>query len=57
MTTPDLKNLAHAVLCKSTYPFFETIAAFDCEPAADIYMRACRSANPRYEYKVVAISH
>lgn len=49
----DMKQLEYVVVCKSTLAFFETIAAFDCEPIADIYMRDCRKANPMFQYKIV----
>lgn len=48
----DLTNLKYFVLCKSTLAFFETIAAFDCRPAAVNYMVSCATCNPRHTYKI-----
>jgi hypothetical protein len=45
--------LPYSVYCKSTYLFFERIAAFDCEAAALGYARECAVASPAYEYRVV----
>lgn len=46
-------KLPYVLECKSTYPFFETIAAFDCEPPAKKYAAACAEANPQNTYRVV----
>lgn len=46
-------HLPYKVECKSTYPFFETIAAFDCENPALNYASDCRSTNPTFEYRVM----
>lgn len=40
------------VECKSTHPFFETIAQFDCRPAAEGYVASCSTANPAFEYRI-----
>jgi hypothetical protein len=46
------RKLPFNVECKSIYPFWETIAAFDCEPAAKRYASACeteaRKNTPHY---------
>jgi hypothetical protein len=47
-----MNKLKYRVDCKSTYPFWETIAAFDCRPPAEAYARECAEANPQYEYRV-----
>jgi hypothetical protein len=39
--------------CRSTYPFFEPIAAFNSEKVAIAYAASCRAANPTYAYRVV----
>lgn len=44
--------LPYKVECKSSYPFFETIAALDCEPVAIGYADQCRTANPNFTYRV-----
>lgn len=46
------QSLPFIVRCKSLQPFFETIAAFNCRPAADGYAGECRTANPTFEYQV-----
>ena len=46
-------KLPYKVECKSTYPFYELIAAFDCEHAARAYADECYDANPKYSYHVV----
>lgn len=45
--------LSYFVECKSTYPFFERIAGFDCEPPARRYAEACAQGGPANEYRVV----
>lgn len=40
------------VECKSTYPFFEVIAAFNSEVVARRYAEDCQRANSKYEYRV-----
>lgn len=45
-------TLPFVVECKSTYPFFETIAAFNVRQAADAYVRECGQTNPGYTYRV-----
>lgn len=40
------------VECKSTYPFFETIAAFDHIKVAYRYAQDCLQTNPRFEYRL-----
>jgi len=45
--------LIYGVRCKPAgQVFFETIAAFNCKPAADFYARDCRATNPTNVYKV-----
>ncbi len=46
-------KLPYVVECKSTYPFFETICAFNCEPPARRYAEACAKGCPANEYRVV----
>jgi len=50
----DLPELTHAVMCKRERPYFELIAAFDCEPAANAYAESCREVNGvrGFTYKV-----
>lgn len=47
-------SLPYKVECKSSYPFFELIAAFNVEPAATGYAGECALANADtlYEYRV-----
>lgn len=52
-----MKKLPFKVECKSSYPFFELIAAFDCESAARAYAKDCAAANPKYAYKVLHRQH
>lgn len=47
-----MMKLPYRVECKSSYPFFETIAAFDCRPPAETYAMKCRETNPNFEYRV-----
>lgn len=46
-------KLPYAVECKSLYPFFETIAAFDCQVAAYRYAARCAEASPANDYRVM----
>lgn len=48
-------SLPYKVECKSSYPFFELIAAFNVETAATAYAGECAlaNANTNYEYRVV----
>ncbi len=49
-------KLPYKVECKSSYPFFETIAAFDCESPALAYAADCaataKNRNLSFEYRV-----
>ncbi len=45
-------ELSYIIECKSTYPFFETIAAFNVSRAAEAYANECRATNPKYEYRI-----
>ncbi len=45
-------TLPFTVECKSTYPFFERIAAFNCEPPARRYTKEC-AAQPQNQYRVL----
>ena len=49
-----MSKLPYKVECKSTYPFFELIAAFNVEQAAVGYAGECALANAdtAYEYRV-----
>lgn len=49
-------ELPHTVECKSIYPFFERIAAFDVLQAAENYAKECAAANRKYEYRVKTVS-
>ncbi len=46
------EQVPFTVECKSTYPFFEVIAAFNSEVVARRYAADCQEANPKYEYRV-----
>lgn len=46
------RTLPYKIECKSSYPFFELIAAFDCEPVALGYASQCQTANPGFTYRV-----
>jgi hypothetical protein len=48
-------TLPHIVECKSSYPFFEPIAAFDCLEAARAYKENCEKTNRRFAYRVNSI--
>ena len=45
-------QLPYKVECKSTYPFFEVIAGFNCEPPARRYAQACAEGGTENEYRV-----
>jgi hypothetical protein len=47
-----MTKLPYKVECQSSYPFYEVIAAFDCESAAVNYARECAADNPTYNYRV-----
>ena len=46
------EKVPFAVECRSTYPFFEMIAAFNVEVIARRYVEDCQQANPKFEYRV-----
>lgn len=46
-------QLPYAVECKSSYPFFERIAAFNCDVAAIGYAEECAAANRAFSYRVM----
>ncbi len=46
-------QLPYSVECKSSYPFFERIAAFDIAHAARAYADECATTNPQFEYRVM----
>lgn len=48
-----MAKLPYKVECRSSLPFFELIAAFDCEPPAHHYAADCKKTNPAFEYRVV----
>lgn len=48
-----MAKLPYKVECKSSYPFFELIAAFDCEQPALHYAANCQKTNPINEYRVL----
>lgn len=45
-------KLLYRVECKSTHPFYEVIAAFNCAAAARFYAADCEAANPGFAYRV-----
>lgn len=45
-------RLSFSVWCRSTYPFFEKIAAFNVQQAANAYAQECSQTNPTFVYKV-----
>lgn len=47
-----MTRLLYKIECKSTLPYFETIAAFDCYEAAACYAKRCAKLNPDYCYVV-----
>lgn len=48
-----MSRLPYQVQVKSTYPFFETIAAFDCQQAAFGYASDCAGFNLKFDYQLV----
>lgn len=44
--------LPFQVECKSSYPFFELIAAFDHIKVAYRYAQDCLQVNPKFEYRL-----
>lgn len=48
-----MSKLPYKVECRSSLPFFELIAAFDCEPPALAYAKDCARTNPAFKYKVM----
>lgn len=49
-------NLPYVVECKSTYVFFEVIAAFDCDRAAKVYADVCADTNKTNTYRAVHVT-
>jgi hypothetical protein len=47
-----MSTLPYKVECKSIYPFFEVIAAFNVESAAESYALECYAINSEYTYRV-----
>ena len=47
-----MSKLPYRVECKSLFPFFELIAAFDHERAAFAYASQCAANNLKFEYQV-----
>lgn len=45
-------SLPYKVECKSSYPFYELIAAFNVECAAFQYAADCQQTNPHFAYRV-----
>jgi hypothetical protein len=45
-------KLPYVVECKSTYPFFEPIAAFKVAEVAVAYAKVCKETNPMFRYRV-----
>lgn len=45
-----MTKLPYKVECRSTLPYFETIAAFDCYSAAIDYVETCAKAHPSWQY-------
>jgi hypothetical protein len=52
-----MTNLPYVVECKSTFAFYETIAAFDVEQAAHWYAAQCAEVNPRFTYRVKSVKN
>jgi hypothetical protein len=48
-----MRTLPYKVECKSSYPFYELIAAFDCQAAAIGYASQCGAANSDFAYRVM----
>ena len=44
--------LSFVVECKSSYPFFEKIAAFNVDSIAIDYAQDCAKTNPTFKYRV-----
>lgn len=44
--------LPYRVECKSTYVFFELIAAFNIQSAAESYAEGCAADRPKFTYRV-----
>jgi hypothetical protein len=49
-----MRELTHIVECKSSLPFYEVIAAFNCESVARDYARECARVNRQFAYRVVS---
>lgn len=47
------RKLPYVVECKSFSAFFEEIAAFNSDRAAENYASDCATCNPHFEYRVV----
>lgn len=45
--------LPYVVECKSSYPFWEPIAAFNVDQVAERYAADCKCTNPQFQYRVV----
>lgn len=50
-----MTRLNFKVECNQSH-WFETIAAFNCEPAAKAYAQACAETNPQFQYRVKILS-
>lgn len=44
--------LPYKVECRNARPYYEAIAAFDCESAATAYASECALRNPKLDYRV-----
>lgn len=47
-----MRPLAYKIECRSTRPFYELIAAFDCEAPALAYAGECALTNNANSYRV-----
>ena len=47
-----MSKLPYIVECKSIFPFFEPIAAFNVDSVAFHYARDCVETNPLFTYRV-----
>jgi hypothetical protein len=47
-----MTSLPYKVECKSSRPFYELIAAFDCQQAAEGYAGECALVNLAHSYEV-----
>lgn len=47
-----MRQLPYIVECKSSYPFFEPIAAFNVDSIALAYASDCAKTNPQFVYRV-----